>query len=339
MIGLFREAGPCEVVETSENSYGTKARTWGWDRSSNVLFIDQPTQVGFSYDQAINGTLNLSSLDILTTPIPNKQDQPPYLLLNGTFSSGVELNTQNTSFIAASASWHFLQGFLSAFPQYNPGTRPNSTATRPAGINLFAESYGGIYGPAFASYFKTQNARRAIGLIPLNSTLEIKLESLGIINGMVDQLVQGPFWPKFAYENTYGIQLIDQTTQLNQLNDFNSVGGCKDLILQCRKSIETQDPQGEGDDPETNKICAQAKNQCVQIQNVIADSGKSYYDIRVNNPDTNPSYAYLEYLNTAAVQRSIGAKVNYTETATAVFDAFLKSKCNFMSCSLARYAV
>lgn len=58
-------------------------------------------------------------------------------LLNGTFSSGDQRFTTNTTEIAARAAWHFLQAWLTNFPQYNP----NST-----GINLFAESYGGKYG-------------------------------------------------------------------------------------------------------------------------------------------------------------------------------------------------
>jgi carboxypeptidase C (cathepsin A) len=41
MIGLFTENGPCEVVELSEGTFGTTARDWGWDRGSNILYIDQ----------------------------------------------------------------------------------------------------------------------------------------------------------------------------------------------------------------------------------------------------------------------------------------------------------
>ena len=41
MIGLFTENGPCEVVELGLNQFGTIARDWGWDRGSNMLYIDQ----------------------------------------------------------------------------------------------------------------------------------------------------------------------------------------------------------------------------------------------------------------------------------------------------------
>jgi hypothetical protein len=45
LIGMFAENGPCEVIQMPDGSYGTQARMWGWDRSSNILFIDQPAQV------------------------------------------------------------------------------------------------------------------------------------------------------------------------------------------------------------------------------------------------------------------------------------------------------
>jgi carboxypeptidase C (cathepsin A) len=331
MIGLFRESGPCEVVQANDGSYGTQSNMWGWDRSSNVLFIDQPTQTGFSYDEAINGSLDLTNNQLFSTPQSLTKGFPAWSLLNGTFSSGHEYSTQNTSVIAASASWHFLQGFLSAFPKYNPGIRPDSNTTEPTGVNLFAESYGGLYGPAFANFFEAQNAKRITGIIPRNSTLEIKLTSLGIINGLVDQLIQTPSLPKFAYNNTYGIQAIDQTTQLNALSDFTASGGCRDLITQCRKSMTTNDPHGEGDDAATNKICERANEACNDILVAAGSSDRNVYDIRVLNPSSFPSYAYLEYLNNADVLRSIGARVNFTETSSGVFNAFRQSEFTFVA--------
>jgi hypothetical protein len=41
MFGFFSETGPCEVVESGANRLDTVAREWGWDRASNMLFIDQ----------------------------------------------------------------------------------------------------------------------------------------------------------------------------------------------------------------------------------------------------------------------------------------------------------
>ena len=51
MLGLFTENGPCEVVELAQGKFGTIAREFGWDRGSNILYIDQvcaaSIQLGF----------------------------------------------------------------------------------------------------------------------------------------------------------------------------------------------------------------------------------------------------------------------------------------------------
>lgn len=41
LVGMFTETGPCEAVEIAQGKFGTKARDWGWDRMSNMLYIDQ----------------------------------------------------------------------------------------------------------------------------------------------------------------------------------------------------------------------------------------------------------------------------------------------------------
>jgi carboxypeptidase C (cathepsin A) len=41
MIGLFQESGPCEAIEIAQGKFGTRVREWGWDRGSNMLYIDQ----------------------------------------------------------------------------------------------------------------------------------------------------------------------------------------------------------------------------------------------------------------------------------------------------------
>jgi hypothetical protein len=41
LFGFFTETGPCEIVEKGLGQYETVVREWGWDRASNLLFIDQ----------------------------------------------------------------------------------------------------------------------------------------------------------------------------------------------------------------------------------------------------------------------------------------------------------
>lgn len=322
MVGLFQELGPCSVVEIDENTLGTIAREWGWDRSSNILFIDQPVQVGFSYDVLVNMSLNL--LDEVFSHLEDVPiSQPGDTFLNGTFSSFDESHTANTSAVAAQSIWHFLQTFLATFPQYNPGTRPDGTGDGSVGINLFTESYGGKYGPAMASYFTQQNSRRDTDPVFANSTLEIYLTSLGIMNGWIDLLVQMPYFPRFAYSNTYDIQAISQIQELNALSAWSGADGCQQLANTCRAQQSALDPTDEGNSEVVNQACSTAQTYCQD--NVIAPyftSGRSIYDISQNNLDPFPDSHYLEYLNQADVQQAIGVPVNFTQTCLTVFDSF-----------------
>ncbi|CAO3637026.1 unnamed protein product [Cunninghamella blakesleeana] len=56
MFGLWEELGPCRVINNgSEAIYNEKG---SWNKASNLLFIDQPSQVGLSY-----GNSSLSSTE------------------------------------------------------------------------------------------------------------------------------------------------------------------------------------------------------------------------------------------------------------------------------------
>lgn len=44
MIGLFQEVGPCWI----DSEGVVRKNEWGWNRSGNLLIVDQPTQVSSS---------------------------------------------------------------------------------------------------------------------------------------------------------------------------------------------------------------------------------------------------------------------------------------------------
>ena len=324
MVGLFQENGPCQVVEMAQGRLGTQANDWGWDRSSNIIYIDQPNQVGFSYDTLTNGSMDLFTSVIAEPPTVPTSGQPGYTFLNGTFSSNNANATTNTTEISAHAIWHMLQGFLGAFPQYNPGTYPNSTKPGAVGVNLFAESYGGKYGPAFATFCEKQNIMRKNGSVASNKTLEIHLTSLGIMQGCVDDLVQGQFYPIFANNNTYGIKALSLTDQQAAASSYSNAYGCQQLIQTCRDAVSSQDPANEGDVAAVNNICKTAQTTCNnEVLAPFTTSGRDVYDITQQNPDPFPPMSYLEYLNSADVQAAIGVRVNFTQSNAAVNNAFI----------------
>lgn len=326
MVGLFQENGPCRVIEIAHDRIGTQPSEWGWDRSSNILYVDQPNQVGFSYDTPTNGSLNLFTSIITEPPSEVPSGQPDYTFLNGTFSTNNVNFTTNTTEIAAHAIWHMLQGFLGTFPQYNPGTFSNSTKAGTVGINLFAESYGGKYGPAFAALCEKQNMLRKNGSISSNKTLEVHLTSLGIMQGCVDDLVQGRFYPIFANNNTYGIQALSLTDQQAAASSYVSANGCQQLIESCRSAATSHDRGDEGDVSAVNQICRKAQDTCNNdVIGPFWGSGRSIYDITQNTLDPFPPNTYLTYLNDADVQAAIGVVVNYTQTSMAVNTAFART--------------
>ncbi|KIW11789.1 hypothetical protein PV08_09061 [Exophiala spinifera] len=322
MVGLFQEVGPCRVVEIAEGQLGTVARDWGWDRSSNILFIDQPVQVGFSFDTLTNLSLNLLDEVFVNPPAPVPLTQPGYTFLNGTFGSGSPSSTANTSQIAAQSLWYFLQTFLTSFPEYNTGVRSKKN-TSSAEIHLFTESFGGRYGPAFGHFIRAQNTRRSTDAEFANSTTDINLVSLGIINGWIDLLVQTPFHPKYAYENTYGIEAINQLEELNALSAYNSANGCQQRTLACRAQEAALDPSNQGNVVSVNQACSEAQLYCqTYVVGAYISSNRSVYDISQNRLDPFPDSFYLEYLNQLSFQQAINVPVNYTQDSLAVFSAF-----------------
>ncbi|KIV86810.1 hypothetical protein PV11_02397 [Exophiala sideris] len=322
MVGLFQEVGPCQVVEVAQDELGTVPRDWGWDRGSNIIFIDQPVQVGFSYDTLTNVSVNLLDDLVIAPPTSVPISQPDYTFLNGTYGSGNPSSTSNTSQIAAQSVWHFLQTFLTTFPQYNTALRGGNT-TSASEIHLFTESYGGKYGPAIGQFLQSQNARRQTDVRFANSTIEVSLVSLGIINGWIDLISQTPYHPKFAYQNTYGIETISQLEELNALSAYNGDNGCLQQTTVCRAQQAALDPLGYGNVPAVNEACSQAQLYCqTYVVGPYAVSNRSIYDISQDVLNPFPDSHYLEYLNQLSVQQAIGVPVNYTQDSMAVYTAF-----------------
>lgn len=234
------------------------------------------------------------------------------LLLNGTFSSQSVDATPNTTEVAAAAIYHMMQGFLSTFPQYNP---PGNTSL---GVNLFSESYGGKYGPIFAEVWEVENEKRKNGTTPAASTIDIHLTSLGIVNGCVDDLIQGPYYAAMMVNNTYGFKAIPPIQAALVNASFYQPGGCQDLISQCRTAVAVNSYSNS-----SSTICARAQDMCTtSLLDPYGDTGRSYYDIAHQTPESFPPDFYMEYLNTHEVQAAIGSVVNYSDSSSAVYSAF-----------------
>lgn len=326
----MRENGPCFV---NPDSNSTVLNKWSWNNDVNMLYIDQPVQVGFSYDVLRNGTLNQLTQNWDMSPWKDGVPKANNTLGVGTFSSMDMTKTANTTAKAGRALWHFLQIWLNEFPKYKP--RNNR-------VSLWTESYGGHYGPEFFRFFQEQNKK--LSKRPNKNGNEnchgngnenghgtgkqhyqpIYLDTLGIVNGCIDMLRQTIYFPQMAFNNSYGIQIYNRTIYDQQINTFKKPGGCKDKIERCRRLASAGDPNMYGNNATVNKACIEANDIC----RYVIEAAFYNYNTRSNNdirnffPDPFPPNYYIGYLNQHWVQAALGVPLNYSFAVRSVYDSF-----------------
>ena len=198
-----------------------------------MLFLSQPLGTGFSYSEEEIGSFN---------PYTGELENSSY----GVTGNWPEINATelSTTDLAAVSAWHVLQGFLSALPQLD-GKVANKT------FNLWTESYGGHYGPSFYNYFYDQNELIANGTI---SGTPLIFDTLGIINGIISESIQAPYYPEFAVNNTYGIKAVNDSVYSYMKFAAYMIDGCLDQCAACEAVNRSTDVGMQ--------ICFQATDMC-----------------------------------------------------------------------------
>ncbi|KAJ4414932.1 hypothetical protein N0V82_007645 [Gnomoniopsis sp. IMI 355080] len=313
MLGLLTENGPCYV---NSDSNSTRLNPNSWNNEVNMLYIDQPVQAGFSYDSLKNYTQDLitgETQEILPGATVPEQNTT---FLVGTYPSRNSNTTSQGSRNAAVAIWHFAQIWFQEFPYYQPND---------ARVSISSQSYGGRYGPAFAAFFEEQNDKILNGTeTDPGGQYILHLDTLLLVNACIDRQVQFPSYAHMAFNNTYGIQTVNESVY-NGMNDaYFREGGCRDQINNCRAVSSVYDPENTGINSTVNKICSGAETFCTEnIRDPYIDfSGRNYYDITQIEPDPFPYSFYLGWLNEAHVQAALGVPLNFTSVSSAVADAF-----------------
>lgn len=289
MIGLFAELGPCGVDYFGE----VYNNPHSWTNVSNVLFIDQPSQVGFSYSRPIPSYLDENNN---IRALPDETCPEPVAGSCGTFSTPDTSMTANSTHGAALNFWKTLQGFMGVFPQYSKN-----------GFNLATESYGGHYGPVFSTFIEQQNELGVPG------ATKIDLKTLLVGNGWYDPMIQYQAFYNFTVSpgNTYDYFPFDAATESMLFENLYGEGMCLDQLKKCRSTGLDTD-------------CAIADQFCmVHVEDLYADAlGRDVYDVRELAPDPFPYRFFIDYLNTERVQRAIGAHTNFTAFSYPVGEAF-----------------
>lgn len=246
MYALLEENGPCLA---NPDSNTTRPSEWSWNRASNMLYLDQPVQVGFSYDTLQNITRNLVTGEVKllneTTPVPEQNTT----FLTGTYPSRKPNNTAFGSVNGAIAAWEFAQAWFQEFPHIFP----NDTR-----ISLAAQSYGGRYGPAMMSFWEEQNQRIENGT--LKEGYIMHLDTLLLVSGCVDRYIQYPYYPQQAYRgNGYGLEAVNETIYNGMVA---AIPECLEKIQTCRDAAAESDPENLGIDARVNKLCEDAESFC-----------------------------------------------------------------------------
>ena len=321
ILGLFDELGPCRITE----NLTTTINPWSFSNVSNLLFLSQPVGVGLSYQDQVVGSISNITGAVLAqenSPKDSIQRVGRYGVLNPTGE-----NTIDTTDAAAVAGYELIQGFISGVEQLG------GKAMKPKKFNVWAESYGGHWGPAFMDYMYEQNEGIKAGTVEGHP---LEFGTLGLINPFVDAQIQDPWGPEFAVENNFGIVAINETIYDYAMLGYNGAFGCSTQIELCKLAaqsvaggyIDGMITAAAAADASVGSMCSKAQNMCrdnVELPYVYT-SGRGTYDIRRPSLDPTPPMHLPAFLNQAKIQQAIGVSQNYSGTSKIeVFNEFQRT--------------
>lgn len=198
-------------------------------------------------------------------------------------------------------AWNAIQAFCAGLPQLAPDVRSST-------FNLATESYGGHRGTGFINHFWKQNKLIANGTI---TGSELNIDSLIIINGLIDTRTQAASYPRFARNNTHGVEVNDSVADYMEFSLTMDVNGCHAMIDACEAYYAVDN----GTTASGRLACSEASTACrrgSELPYVVYSGIEDVYDVRNKTEFPNPAPVTPTYLNQAKIQRALGVDTNYT---------------------------
>ncbi|KAK5047377.1 hypothetical protein LTR84_006900 [Exophiala bonariae] len=291
MAELFTEHGPCRVDPDEKTIH---YNPFSWNNYSNMLYIDQPVQVGFSYSELVSAYMDGESEEIVE--LEDGAPCPEYAEICGNFSKPDPSATSNSTAAAAPNFWITLQAFMATFPQYSSH-----------GFHFGSESYGGHYVPVFSQYILDQNDKN------IAHARRIDLASILVGNGWFSPRLHLASDYDFAFNsgNPYDLENLDDSVRTKVHDNYYGKGNCLDQLKAC---------EATGSDA----VCQAADQFCLEnVQDpFIVALERDINDVREMVPSPFPGDFYAEYLQRPEVRQAIGAYQTYIELNPTVGIAF-----------------
>ncbi|KAG9031380.1 hypothetical protein FRB95_002811 [Tulasnella sp. JGI-2019a] len=321
-LSYVNNSGVCETtagVHTMSGyvNVGTTQSYWFWFFEARTAPSTAPLVLWFNGGPGCssmiglfqeNGPCTVNSDGKTTTLNPNSWnnvantlyiDQP----IGTGFSHGTDPATGTES--AAAALWTMLQTLFES---------PEFSTYQTRELIIATESYGGHYGPAFVSYFNSQNTLITAGSL---SGVKITVTALMINNGWIDPAIQYLGYINYAVTGGgYGALVSSSAIKAANTSYYKS-GGCLSQIEACY-AASTSVAQTSA----SNTVCINADNYCYKNIESTCIGNQDVYDVRQQNPDPYPPEYYVTYLQSSTIQTKIGAAVTYAECPDAPYEKF-----------------
>jgi carboxypeptidase C (cathepsin A) len=204
--------------------------------------------------------------------------------------------------MAALDTWKAVQTFYQSLPELNPNITSKT-------FHLATQSYGGHWGPVFFNSFRKQNQLKTRGRSAHQVTLDIG--TLLIVNGLINYKTQAPAYPRFARNNTHGVELNETIVNYMETALHLEVHGCLDFIESCEAAEMMFNDTSIADNMACNTASALCRN-AVELVYVQKSPEQDPYDIRNHALHPQAPSVFPLWLNTGEVQKAIGIDLNYT---------------------------